>query len=59
MIADKLVELKVIDYFKKANLSLGLSNNSCIPKPGAEFAAAMKDRLDVYRRPFNPLFKVM
>lgn len=31
----------------------------CIPKAGAEFVAAMEDVLDVYQRPYNPLYPVV
>lgn len=31
----------------------------CIPKAGAEFVAAMEDALDVYQRPYNPLYPVV
>ena len=31
----------------------------CIPKAGAEFVAAMEDVLEVYQRPYNPLYPVV
>lgn len=66
MIADKLVELRVIDSISAAAVGTTLKNQLkpwqvkewCIPKAEAEFVAAMEDVLDVYQRPYNPFYHI-
>jgi len=63
MLADKLVELKLVDSISDADIMHRLKNELkpwlvkswCIAsKSSAQFAAKMEDVLAVYERPYNP-----
>ncbi|WP_390625418.1 IS630 family transposase, partial [Paludisphaera soli] len=63
LLADRLVELRVVDAIcdetvrvalKKNEIKPWLTERWCIPpEANAEFVAAMEDVLDVYRRPYD------
>jgi len=59
-IADKLIQLNVIDYITDTTVCEVMKKNEikpwqvkewCIPKANAEYVAKMEDILDVYQRP--------
>ena len=64
LLADKLVELKVVDAIARDTVRLTLKKNELKPwlklewkippKANAAFVAQMEDVLDVYARPFDP-----
>lgn len=64
MIADRLIELRIVESISAETTRLRLKNNKlkpwqkeswCIPKEkDADFVAAMEDVLDVYHRPIDP-----
>lgn len=65
-IAGELIRLQVVDYItdttvceEKNKIKPWLVKEWCIPRANAEFVAKMKDVLEVYQRPYDPLAPVV